>query len=401
MNYLWSKEADAKKVFDRYMYLKKIMVFYRFDCNEECKAMINKWGDQRMEWRKYFRDWQDKLKKANEWREEQKKKAEAEAAEAPKEGEEAATEEKPAEDAEKPAEEGEKKEEAATEEKKDGEIDYSKILDLDNADFAAKFDAFNGEDICNMDGNGMPLFAKFQQEDWTLAGLRYEIHCLLQVFKKMVPTEIRPGIHKNLFCDYFNMVYRREFVPSHYGSENMESFFKMMEDTMTTDEDGLLIDENGGEEVAMTVFIRLTEMARRIRIAAIEGGDESAKLVFKMSQARPDRSKGKGKGKGKGRDSGGRRDERRGDNRRESYKGSGRDAARSGGYGGKGSSRAAPTSVYAATSYGASSYGASSRGGGNSYGSYPMSGDKRGGNCQDDSANKRRNYGSSGYGARR
>ncbi len=42
-------------------------------------------------------------------------------------------------------------------------------------------------------GNGMPLFDKFQYEDWTLLSTRYELHLLLHSFKKDLDDPDRPS----------------------------------------------------------------------------------------------------------------------------------------------------------------------------------------------------------------
>merc|ERR1712072_514806 len=198
----------------------------------------------------------------------------------------------------------------------------------------------------------------------------------------------------------------REFSHEHYGADNMDTFWEMMADTAKPNDNGLLESEHDAE-TAMSVFIRLTEEARRERQRRIDAGEEGAKLVFKQAQNAPrggakSGKGGKGKGKGKGK---GRRDDRR-DDRRSSWGARGDDRRSYDSY---------PKPSYNDSRGGGSSYGRSGsggygggygggndRGGGNSYGSYPVpsSGQKRGGDFRDNSPSKRRNYGgqSGGYG---
>merc|ERR1711972_1266610 len=101
-------------------------------------------------------DWKNPIKKKQllaKKAEEKKKKAEALKKEVEEKGDEA------------PAEE------AAEEE-----------IDVENLDVMAV------EDVLDI-GNGQPLFSEFVYEDWTLLSLRYEIHLLLQAFKKDLNDE--------------------------------------------------------------------------------------------------------------------------------------------------------------------------------------------------------------------
>lgn len=387
--FLWSDEAAAADALEKILYNKKIVTYLRdYNPSQECRDECNKWGEQRLEWRKQMREWSDKVKKADTWREEQKKKEEGAAKGEEKPAEEAAATE------EKPAEETEKKEETPAEAETPAEdIDYSKIVDLENDEFMSTYDCFSVENISDVNGEGMPLFSKFKQEDWTLAGLRYEIHCILRFFKKEVDAKTRAGIHKNLFRDYFKLYMMRDFMPEHYGADNMDKFWEMMADTVSVDDNGLLVCENE-ETTAMSVFIRLTEEARRERQRRIDAGEEGAKLVFKLAKSTGGRS-GKGGGKGKGKGKGKGRDDRRRDDRRSSW--GNRDNGDRRSYEHK--------SSYNDSRGGGSSYGRSGsggyggeRGGGNSYGSYPVpsSGQKRGADFRDNGPDKRRNYGQSG-----
>merc|ERR1719453_2573957 len=98
--FLWSDEAAAADALEKILYNKKIVTYLReYNPSQECRDECNKWGEQRLEWRKQMREWSDKVKKADTWREEQKKKEAGAAEGEDKPAEEAAaTEEKPAEE---------------------------------------------------------------------------------------------------------------------------------------------------------------------------------------------------------------------------------------------------------------------------------------------------------------
>jgi len=349
--------------------------------------------------------------------------------------------------------EAKKAEQEAKEAKEAEEKALLEVTEPEEVDFASTYDTYAVEDINDVNGKGMPLYSKFEQEDWTLAGLRYEVHVVMSTFAKEVEASKRPGIHKTLFSDYFKLFQRRDFYPENYGCKDLEAFCEMFKDTFAIDDDGLLVPEHE-PEAAVTTFIRLTEDARRDRERKLFLGDTSVKLEFKQVERKGDRSRrvddrggrastGKGKGKGGGRD---RRDDRREDRRdtRPSRGGYGKGgdsrgaapvrstashggrstapAARSGGaaaYGSGGAARGG-SGGYGSGGYGGASggygntsggYGGSggsgygsggaARGGGNSYGSYPAAGTKRpaadyGGRGGGESPSKRRNYGSGG-----
>lgn len=80
-----------------------------------------------------------------------------------------------------------------------GDEDAAKALE-ENAKAAAApmeidfedLDVMGVTDILDL-GNGMPLFDKFQYEDWTLLSTRYELHLLIHSFKKDLDDPDRPS----------------------------------------------------------------------------------------------------------------------------------------------------------------------------------------------------------------
>ena len=60
-------------------------------------------------------------------------------------------------------------------------------------------------------GNGEPLFADFNWEDWALLTLRYELHLLSHAFKKDVDDPERPGFSDTHLSFYYNKLKRGGF----------------------------------------------------------------------------------------------------------------------------------------------------------------------------------------------
>jgi len=128
-------------------------------------------------------------------------------------------------------------------------------------------------------GNGKPLFKCFQKEDWALLQLRFEFHLLIHAFERSVGKE-RPGIHPTVMHHYYNMFFKKPFTPAQYGQKSFADLVLLLADTVSVrDEDGCTEAGHPGE-TPLETFVKLTEEARRERIARIEAGDESARLKF-------------------------------------------------------------------------------------------------------------------------
>ena len=81
--------------------------------------------------------------------------------------------------------------------------------------FCASHGICISQDILDL-GNGMPLFEKFQYEDWTLLSTRYELHLLLHSFKKDLEDPDRPSfgepqLNGNFECVNFMFLLRSCF----------------------------------------------------------------------------------------------------------------------------------------------------------------------------------------------
>lgn len=141
-------------------------------------------------------------------------------------------------------------------------------------------------------GGGAPLFANFSTEDWQLLNLRYELHLLILSFLRDVKDERRKGIHIDLIDRYYELYFKRQLVPHQFGCDSMRKLLGMVEDTVKVDEELKSVVSDHETDTPYSIFMKLTEEARREREAAIEAGDESAKLNFAQPTAsalRPNR----------------------------------------------------------------------------------------------------------------
>jgi hypothetical protein len=152
-------------------------------------------------------------------------------------------------------------------------------------------DIWSVEDVKDA-GNGQPLFQSFQPEDWALLNLRFEMHALIHAFRQEV-GEDHPGIHPDTFLHYYAAYFVRQFSFQMYGQESLDDLARLLADTLSADEESGCLLLGHPDETPLETFIKLTEEARRDRLARIEAGDETARLKMNLQL-------GKGVGKGWG-----------------------------------------------------------------------------------------------------
>eukprot|EP00451_Oxyrrhis_marina_P041143 CAMPEP_0204397874 /NCGR_PEP_ID=MMETSP0470-20130426/2414_1 /ASSEMBLY_ACC=CAM_ASM_000385 /TAXON_ID=2969 /ORGANISM="Oxyrrhis marina" /LENGTH=827 /DNA_ID=CAMNT_0051392367 /DNA_START=925 /DNA_END=3409 /DNA_ORIENTATION=- len=150
-------------------------------------------------------------------------------------------------------------------------------------------DIWSVEDVKDT-GSGLPLFKSFQAEDWALLNLRFEMHAMIHAFRQEV-GEDHPGIHPETFVHYYTTFFGKGFSYQMYGQDNLEDIARLLGDTLSADDDTGCLLLGHPDETPLETFIKLTEEARRDRLARIEAGDETAKLKMNFSA-------GKGLGKG-------------------------------------------------------------------------------------------------------
>jgi len=141
-------------------------------------------------------------------------------------------------------------------------------------------DIFSVEDVCNI-GDDEPLFGNFEHEDWSLLGLRYEMHLLVHAFKHDTDDPERPGMHESHVIFYFQRYFVKGLSPKFYGHESMKEAFVLVKDTVGIDAKTGVIESQLAEDVdTLDIFVKLTEENRRERQRRIDAGDETAKLKF-------------------------------------------------------------------------------------------------------------------------
>eukprot|EP00746_Dinoflagellata_sp_MGD_P120253 gnl/MRDRNA2_/MRDRNA2_55861_c0_seq1.p1 gnl/MRDRNA2_/MRDRNA2_55861_c0~~gnl/MRDRNA2_/MRDRNA2_55861_c0_seq1.p1 ORF type:complete len:1088 (+),score=364.60 gnl/MRDRNA2_/MRDRNA2_55861_c0_seq1:77-3265(+) len=287
----------------------------------QCKEHLAKWvkaqkQEQRVEdlkpsewfkeqwqvWQKTLQDLRRKhgafksTKSKKKW--EAVKKVEAEAEE---EEEKPDEEEKPEAEEEKEAEEkkdeemddeaaGEKK--AADEEKKaaDKEAAAAKTAEAKaaaaaaadaeaekmEAEFYAK-EPMEVEDVNDI-GNEMPLYAKFDYEDWALLAIRIELHLLVHAFKNDVDDPDRLGISEQHLGFYYQKYFSKSFNLKQFGVENLQGLCDLIKDSVTVNEANKVLQAELSMDTPTENFIRLTEDHRRDRERRVDAGDESARV---------------------------------------------------------------------------------------------------------------------------
>eukprot|EP00931_Biecheleriopsis_adriatica_P064435 TRINITY_DN39212_c0_g1_i1.p1 TRINITY_DN39212_c0_g1~~TRINITY_DN39212_c0_g1_i1.p1 ORF type:complete len:900 (+),score=229.97 TRINITY_DN39212_c0_g1_i1:49-2700(+) len=158
----------------------------------------------------------------------------------------------------------------------DLDVEPEKIVS--RAEFA-QIDVFGVEDIMDI-GGGEPLFSAFNQEDWTMLGLRFELYLMSHAFRKDSKDPDRITVPVDHMTFYYNKYFKKAFNSKTYGCETNEEVFELVRDTVTVTQRGLrAIEALMPEELECNnVFIMLTEEHRRERNRRIDLGDESARL---------------------------------------------------------------------------------------------------------------------------
>jgi len=155
-------------------------------------------------------------------------------------------------------------------------------------------DIFSISDVTDM-GNGVALFQNFEQGDWALLQLRFELWLLQVAFKKDVNDEDRPAIQEKHLEHYYGKYFKKQLNQRWYGVETWAELTKMLKDTIAWNDDGLTTPLEG-EDISFDTFLKHAEENRRERQRRIVAGDETARLKIKAMAFNPPADKGRGKG---------------------------------------------------------------------------------------------------------
>jgi len=163
------------------------------------------------------------------------------------------------------------------EEKKKEDPDYKEEepMEIDFEDL----DVFAVEDVTNV-GNGEGLYGKFAYEDWTLLSLRFEVHLLLQAFRKDLDDPERPTFHESHFGFYYTKYFHKQFNLKAFGVETLADLLCLIKDTALVEGDNDMLKSELGEDTPSTNFVKLAEEHRRDRQRRVDAGDETAELKF-------------------------------------------------------------------------------------------------------------------------
>jgi len=239
-------------------------------------------------WQVALQSWQTKL---NEYKAAKAKKAAAKAAKEAKKAkaaaEKEAKEKKAAEEKEKAEKEGKKEGE---EEKKEEEKKEEPAVEVEEEEEEKEEEEvvvdFDGLDIFGLDdvndvGGGMPLCINFDQVDWAMLSLRFELHLLAHAFRRDVNDEERPGMLVDHLTFYYSKYYKKQLREKDYGRESAKDLLELVNDTMHIADKNVAVSQLDDEMESFQIFLKLTEEARRHRLLRIDLGEEGA--VLKVS----------------------------------------------------------------------------------------------------------------------
>jgi len=247
VTFAWQSEAECATLMKDWIFAKKLTQRVEdLKTGDSFKEAWSAWQKQLAEWRKLASEWKDpnKRKALLAKRAEAKKKvAEEKGDEAPKEENEV-------------------------------EIDLEEL------------DVFAVEDINDI-GNGMPLFADYVFEDWTLLSARYEMHLLLHSFKKDLNDPDRPSFTEKDLSFYYNKYFKKTFNLKGFGVEKLDGLQDMIKDTFSINAKTGFLEAALSDDTPTTNFVKLTEDHRRERVRRLDAGDETAELKFPRNSPAP------------------------------------------------------------------------------------------------------------------
>eukprot|EP00435_Cladocopium_sp_Y103_P023397 s667_g5.t1 len=145
-------------------------------------------------------------------------------------------------------------------------------------------DVFSVEDIFDL-GNGEPLFANFQFEDWSMLSLRFELHLLSHAFRKDANDADRVLVPLDHLPFYYNRYFKKALSTKTYGADTVEEVARLVRDTLLVTKNPIsklrVLESQLPEELeCLNIFVMLTEEHRRERQRRIDLGDDAARLKF-------------------------------------------------------------------------------------------------------------------------
>lgn len=173
----------------------------------------------------------------------------------------------------KAPEDSENNKEAMKEEEDENEEELRTFFD--------ELDIFGTDDVDDI-GKRIPLYQDFQFEDWTMLGLRFELHLLAHAFRRDAQDPERTGIHLDHLAFYYSKYYKKALSSKFFGVETFKDLVELVRDAVFVTKTQVIESWLPDSMESMDVFVKLTEEARRDRLRRTDMNDESARL--KISQ---------------------------------------------------------------------------------------------------------------------
>eukprot|EP00928_Gymnodinium_smaydae_P014176 TRINITY_DN15152_c0_g1_i1.p1 TRINITY_DN15152_c0_g1~~TRINITY_DN15152_c0_g1_i1.p1 ORF type:complete len:935 (+),score=205.22 TRINITY_DN15152_c0_g1_i1:298-2805(+) len=138
-------------------------------------------------------------------------------------------------------------------------------------------DVFSVEDVSSVGGGG-PLCLSFENEDWALATLRWQLYTLAEAFRRDVNDSDRTHIPATHLPFYYSKYFKTALNPTLYGHETLQAALGMVKDTVKLDDDFLVTELSTEKAENLDFFVKLAEENRRQRQRRLDAGDETARL---------------------------------------------------------------------------------------------------------------------------
>merc|ERR1719506_181605 len=144
-----------------------------------------------------------------------------------------------------------------------------------------ELDVFAVKDINDI-GEGEPIFANFEYEDWCLLSLRYEAHLLPHAFRHDVSTTDpdRQGFLEKNFGHYYELYYKKAFHLEVFNRSSLQEVLEFVSDSARVNTETSFVESVLDADKLPEHFMRITEDHRRDRLRRTDAGDETAILKF-------------------------------------------------------------------------------------------------------------------------
>merc|ERR1712187_301683 len=138
-------------------------------------------------------------------------------------------------------------------------------------------DIFTLEDVSDI-GNGEPLFQKFDDQDWALMKLRWELHLLPTAFKKDVDGPDRQAIPQEHVGFYYQKYFKKNLNLKCFNVDSLDGLVEYCTDSVKFEDE--MLSSSLAEDTGPEMIVKMTEEKRRERQRRIDAGDETARLKF-------------------------------------------------------------------------------------------------------------------------